>query len=244
MGESAEKSGKARVSHVISWVKIGIRACSSIPHCPFPGQPGDRSPPKPERRLRMPPLPSTKTASICSVSGTRFSFVHDAILSRVFGRSRRSSKANAKNGRRQEKYSQSSLSRVWDWLSLRILLTGGQTTEGLNADARRWTQMHANGPNGTAHRWPASKPRAADAAARDGTEIAEAAGGICAHLRPSACICVRPSLLPCGTDPLREPRSALRRGTKHLRSSTDFVTRKDCFVGSVDFAGQPEPGWL
>ena len=113
-------------------------------------------------------------------------------------------------------------------LSLRILLTGGQTTEGLNADARKWTQMHANGPNGTAHRWPASKPRAAAAAARDGTEIAEAAGGICAHLRPFACICVRPSLLPCGTDPLREPRSALHHGTKHLRPSTDFVTRRDC----------------
>lgn len=58
---------------------------------------------------------------------------------------------------------------------------GSQTTEGLNADARKWTQMNANGPNGTARRRPASKPRAADAAARDGAEIAEAVGDICVH---------------------------------------------------------------
>ena len=48
--------------------------------------------------------------------------------------------------------------------------------------------MHANGPNGTAPRWPAAKPRAADAVARDETETAEAVGGIGADLRQSACI--------------------------------------------------------
>ncbi len=111
-------------------------------------------------------------------------------------------------------------------LLLRTLLVSSRTEEGFNADARKWTQIHANGPSGTPRR--RHRPEAAAYAARG---IAEAVHGICVNLRPFACICVRPSLLPCGATGRRPLHSALRRRTQHPPAGNRLCNRREDFPG-------------